>query len=276
MDNPEGRYHRASWLPVIAADILPIVRLDIRNERIHILDILHVDDSPDLLELFGSHQHVTCSRYGINDIHGRPAMFLDGLPEIVGKFGRHGIPREVDGWMIPVYLNRLMKARNSGRESSIGSRPEDDGPLGQLVDSLSPWKSEKRRRFPPENRSDTDFLSTRRTLSWALADKPSSSMAALRMHCASGLSVQNLRTWRGVIRPLTVGPWIWARDGKCPFDRECGFRNGLGRQRPFVPGRTGMGYDEEITCSMSQPTPSRGTNGPRFGSAVDHARAGQR
>src|SRR5208282_5836615 len=89
MDNPEGRYHRASWLPVIAADILPIVRLDIRNERIHILDILHVDDSPDLLELFGSHQHVTCSRYGINDIHGRPAMFLDGLPEIVGKFGRH-------------------------------------------------------------------------------------------------------------------------------------------------------------------------------------------
>ena len=27
---------------------------------------------------------------------------------------------------------------------------------------------------------------------------------------------------------------------------------------------------------MSQPTPSRGTNGPRFGSAVDHARAGQR
>jgi len=97
MDNPEGRYHRASWLPVIAADILPIVRLDIRNERIHILDIPHIDDSPDLLELFGSHQHVTCSRYGINDIHGRPTMFLDGLPEIVGKFGRHGIPREVDG-----------------------------------------------------------------------------------------------------------------------------------------------------------------------------------
>ena len=28
-----------------------------------------------------------------------------------------------------------------------------------------------------------------------------------------------------------------------------------------------------ITCSMSQPTPSRRTNGPRFGSAVDHARA---
>jgi len=27
---------------------------------------------------------------------------------------------------------------------------------------------------------------------------------------ASGLSVQNLRTWRGVIRPLTVGPWAWA------------------------------------------------------------------
>src|SRR5271166_1422183 len=98
MDNPEGRYHRASWLPVIAADILPIVRLDIRNERIHILDILHVDDSPDLLELFGSHQHVTCSRYGINDIHGRPAMFLDGLPEIVGKFGRHGISQR-GRWM---------------------------------------------------------------------------------------------------------------------------------------------------------------------------------
>ena len=61
--------------------------------------------------------------------------------------------------MIPVYLNRLMKARNTGREPSIGSRPEDDGPLGQLVDSLAPSKSEKRRRFPPENRSDTDFLS---------------------------------------------------------------------------------------------------------------------
>src|SRR5271166_719399 len=178
MHNPEGRYHRASWLPVIAADILPIVRLDIRNERIHILDILHVDDSPDLLKLFGSHQHVTCTRYGINDIHGRPAMFFDGLPEIVGKFGRHGISQG-GRWMIPVYLNRLMKARNIGREPSIGSRPEDDGPLGQLVDSLSPSKSEKRRRFPPENRSDTDFLSTRRTLSWALADKPSSSMAAL-------------------------------------------------------------------------------------------------
>jgi hypothetical protein len=50
-----------------------------------------------------------------------------------------------------------MKARNTGREPSIGSRPEDDGLLGQLVDSLSPSKSEKRRRFPPENRSDTDF-----------------------------------------------------------------------------------------------------------------------
>ena len=62
--------------------------------------------------------------------------------------------------MIPVYLNRLMKARNSGREPSIGSRPEDDGPLGQVVDSLSPSKSEKRRRFPPENRGDTDFLPT--------------------------------------------------------------------------------------------------------------------
>src|SRR5208337_4958068 len=159
MDNPEGRYHRASWLPVIASDIVPIVRLDIRNERIHILDILHVDDSPDLLELFGSHQHVTCSRYGINDIHGRPAMFLDGLPEIVGKFGRHGMSQG-GRWMIPVYLNRLMKARNTGREPSIGSRPEDDGLLGQLVDSLSPSKSEKRRRFPPENRSDTDFLPT--------------------------------------------------------------------------------------------------------------------
>ena len=60
--------------------------------------------------------------------------------------------------MIPVYLNRLMKARNTGREPSIGSRPEDDGLLGQLVDSLSPSKSEKRRRFPPENRSDTAFL----------------------------------------------------------------------------------------------------------------------
>jgi len=59
--------------------------------------------------------------------------------------------------MIPVCLNRLMKARNTGREPSIGSRPEDDGLLGQLVDSLSPSKSEKRRRFPPENRSDTDF-----------------------------------------------------------------------------------------------------------------------
>src|SRR5271157_6019103 len=146
MDNPEGRYHRASWLPVIAADILPIVRLDLRNERIHILDILHVDDSPDLLELFGSHQHVTCTRYGINDIHGRPAMFLDGLPEIVGKFGRHGISQG-GRWMIPVYLNRLMKARNTEREPSIGSRPEDDGLLGQLVDSLSPSKSEKRRDF---------------------------------------------------------------------------------------------------------------------------------
>ena len=159
--------------------------------------------------------------------------------------------------MIPVYLNRLMKARNTGREPSIGSRPEDDGPLGQLVWSIHFLRRNPRNDvdFRPkieatpisfhENRSDTDFLSTRRTLSWALADKPSSSMAALRMHCASGLSVQNLRTWRGVIRPLTVGPWVWARDGQCPFDRGCGFRNGLGRQRPFVPGRTGMGYDEE-------------------------------
>ncbi|MGA8352292.1 MAG: hypothetical protein WB773_31185, partial [Isosphaeraceae bacterium] len=70
-------------------------------------------------------------------------------------------------------------------------------------------------------------------------------MAALRMFWASGLSLQRVRTWRGVIRPLTVGPWVWARVGQCPFDCGCGFRNGLGRQRPFVPGRTGMGYDEE-------------------------------
>src|SRR5208337_2315527 len=77
------------------------------------------------------------------------------------------------------------------------------------------------------------------------ADNPNSSMAALRMLMASGLSVQNLRTWRGVIRPLTVGPWEWARVGQCSFDRGCGFRNGLGRQRPFVPVRTGMGYDGE-------------------------------
>ncbi|MGC1722221.1 MAG: hypothetical protein WA746_24815, partial [Isosphaeraceae bacterium] len=66
---------------------------------------------------------------------------LDGLPEIVGKFGRHGIS-QAGRWMIPVYPNRLMKARNSGREPSIGSHPEDDGLLGQLVDSLSPSKSD--------------------------------------------------------------------------------------------------------------------------------------
>ena len=41
------------------------------------------------------------------------------------------------------------------------------------------------------------------TLSWARADKPRSSMAALSRAIASGLSTQNLRTWRAVIRPLT-------------------------------------------------------------------------
>ncbi|MGA7499892.1 MAG: hypothetical protein WBX00_24440, partial [Isosphaeraceae bacterium] len=49
----------------------------------------------------------------------------------------------------PVYLNRLMKARNTGREPSIGSRPEDDGPLGQLV-----WSIHFLRRKP---RNDVDF-----------------------------------------------------------------------------------------------------------------------
>ena len=48
---------------------------------------------------------------------------------------------------------------------------------------------------------------TRRTLSWARAERPSSSIARLEQaRAASGLSVQYLRTCRGVIRPLTPGP----------------------------------------------------------------------
>ena len=38
------------------------------------------------------------------------------------------------------------------------------------------------------------------------ADKPRSSIAAFNNAMASGLSAQNLRTWRGVIRPLTCVP----------------------------------------------------------------------
>ena len=38
--------------------------------------------------------------------------------------------------------------------------------------------------------------------------QPSSSMAALRMLMASGLSLQRVRTWRGVIRPLTWTPVV--------------------------------------------------------------------
>src|SRR5208337_2672131 len=102
---------------VIVADILPIIRLDVPKERIHRLDLIAIDDSPDLLELFGSHQHVPGTGYGINDIHGRLSMFLDGLPEIVGKFGRHGI-FQGGRWMTPVYPHRLMKAR--GRTKGRG------------------------------------------------------------------------------------------------------------------------------------------------------------
>ena len=46
----------------------------------------------------------------------------------------------------------------------------------------------------------------RRMRSWARADNPSSSIAALRIAIASGFKGQNFRTWRGVIRPLTCGP----------------------------------------------------------------------
>ena len=48
----------------------------------------------------------------------------------------------------------------------------------------------------------------RRTLSWARAESPSSSMAALSRLRASGRREQNLRTCRGVIRPLTRGPLL--------------------------------------------------------------------
>src|SRR5262249_53897434 len=47
---------------------------------------------------------------------------------------------------------------------------------------------------------------TRNTLSCARAESPRSSIAALRIACASGLSTQCFRTCRGVIRPLTCGP----------------------------------------------------------------------
>ena len=53
-------------------------------------------------------------------------------------------------------------------------------------------------------------ISSRNTLSWSRAERPSSSMAALRMLWASGLSLQIVRTWRGVIRPLTAEPWRYA------------------------------------------------------------------
>src|SRR5271157_6546415 len=39
-------------------------------------------------------------------------------------------------------------------------------------------------------------------------------MAALRMLMASGLSWQSLRSWRGVIRPLTSGP-LWPNRLAC-------------------------------------------------------------
>jgi hypothetical protein len=72
-------------------DILPVIWLDVREERIHCVNVVAFGGSPELLEFFGAYQHVTSTGRGINDVHGSAAMFLDGLPEIVGKFNGHGI-----------------------------------------------------------------------------------------------------------------------------------------------------------------------------------------
>jgi hypothetical protein len=52
---------------------------------------------------------------------------------------------------------------------------------------------------------------TRKTLSWARADKPRSSMAAFKRNMASGLSAKNLRNWGGVVRPFTCVHWVTNR-----------------------------------------------------------------
>jgi hypothetical protein len=91
------------------ADVFPVIRLDVCKERIQSLDIIAVHESPDLFEVFGSHQHVACTGRGINHVHGCPAMLLNGLPEIVGKFGRHGtFPGS--NWVVPLYSDRLIQA----------------------------------------------------------------------------------------------------------------------------------------------------------------------
>ena len=52
--------------------------------------------SADLLELLGSHQHITGLGHRINNVDRLFATFLDGLPELVRKIGRHGTLWVVD------------------------------------------------------------------------------------------------------------------------------------------------------------------------------------
>ena len=71
---------------------------------------------------------------------------------------------------------------------------------------------------------------TRSTLSWARAERPSSSIAALSRLCESGFRMQYLRTCRGVIRPLTPGPLAPKRSAwRARASSTCGEQVGGGR-----------------------------------------------
>jgi hypothetical protein len=101
------------------ADLLPIIRLDVGKHRIHGLDAIATDESADLLELLGSHQHLTGIGRGINDVHRCPATFLDGPPELIGEIGRHG--KLLGGkWINPVYPHRSKTPSKTEREPAIG------------------------------------------------------------------------------------------------------------------------------------------------------------
>ena len=40
-----GEENHASWLPIVVADFLPIIRLDVGKQRIHCLDAIAIDES---------------------------------------------------------------------------------------------------------------------------------------------------------------------------------------------------------------------------------------
>jgi hypothetical protein len=109
-----------------------------------------LEDGLHPLVLVSPHEYVVHIRGRIDQVDGTTAFLLDGLPEIVGEFGRDGIAQS-SGWMNVVYQERWKEASGvaadrrlpppwpTASEASVDtpSMPRESDPSERLIDAIS-------------------------------------------------------------------------------------------------------------------------------------------